>query len=66
MSPDIQDMQDDQSNQFNDTNSPWTECFQTNPVHREGYYDNESPEKDEATSPTWQALSAIYDATERE
>lgn len=52
---------------FNDTFSPWTECFQTNPLHRDGHYDhNENPEQDESTSPTWQALNAIYDTTERE
>lgn len=48
------------------TQSPWTEVYRTNPVHREGNYDNQAPEHDDSQSPTWLALSAMYDPSERE
>lgn len=63
MSPNMQNQQTDSQN---DTHSPWTDAFQTNPVHREGNYDNDCPEHSEAQSPTWYALSAMYDPSERE
>lgn len=40
--------------------SPWTEAFQTNPVHQVGDYDSVSPYADETLEPTWHALSTIY------
>ena len=48
-----------------DTFSPWTEAFQTNPLHREGSYDRPRFTTNDAQAPTQQALSAIYDPSER-
>ena len=44
--------------------SPWTEAFQQSPLHQAGSYD-EQPAHDDSLEPTWRALSAIYDPTER-
>lgn len=44
--------------------SPWTEAFQASPLHQDGNYEAQ-PAQDDAQAPTWHALSAIYDPTER-
>lgn len=57
--------QQPQQSQQSAEHSPWTECFQSNPLHRHGNYDTQSPEHNDAILPTRQALSAIYDTNER-
>ena len=56
--------QNQQSSQQAAEFSPWTEAFQTSPLHQAGNYDTQ-PAQDDAQAPTWHALSAIYDPTER-
>jgi hypothetical protein len=54
------------------TFSPWTDAYQTNPMHLNGNYSNgnsnqkqSSPQQDETQSPTHEALLHIYDFEER-
>ena len=54
------------------TYSPWTDAYQTNPVHLNGTYSNQHGNhpsakihEDESLSPTHEALSNIYDVEER-
>ncbi len=53
------------------TYSPWTDAYQTNPLHLNGTYSNQdnhhttTPHEDESQSPTHEALSNIYDVDER-
>ncbi|GIK64015.1 MAG: hypothetical protein BroJett018_18090 [Chloroflexota bacterium] len=52
------------------TYSPWTDAYQTNPMHLNGTYSNQNgskvtPREDESQSPTHEALSRIYDLEER-
>ncbi|MBI5928883.1 MAG: hypothetical protein HY862_06220 [Chloroflexi bacterium] len=57
------------------TYSPWTDAYQTNPVHVNGTYSNQNANRpsvnvhevheDESLSPTHEALSNIYDVEER-
>jgi hypothetical protein len=49
-----------------ETASPWTDCYQSNPVHSNGDYATSDPRQDESQSPTWEALTNIYDPTTRE
>lgn len=60
MSPHNKDQQSYQAAEH----SPWTEAFQTNPMHQMGSYDTQ-PVPDDAQAPTWHALEAIYNPTER-
>ncbi len=43
--------------------SPWTDCFQTNPIHTEGHY--EDHDHNDTQEPTQQALAYIYDTEYR-
>ncbi|MBZ0320547.1 MAG: hypothetical protein K8L91_29305 [Anaerolineae bacterium] len=52
------------------TYSPWTDAYQTNPMHLNGTYSNQNgskttPRDDESQTPTHEALSHIYDLDER-
>ncbi len=52
------------------TYSPWTDAYQTNPMHLNGTYANPNgskttPREDESQTPTHEALSHIYDLDER-
>ena len=48
------------------TTSPWTESFQTNPIHVTGSYSVEYTHDSDAQAPTTEALTNIYDVTYRD
>lgn len=48
-----------------DFTSPWTFAFQSSPVHTNSDYSNGKPHHDDTQLPTLQALTDIYDPTQR-